>query len=113
MKEILTCVEAAREMKDEEEILNESAENLKIEGDLIEEIRHGEYEPAERKLSQEVLARKQFTITENMLLKGTTLKKDKKESNEKFLSKVIQLHLNEKGISHIVWIYCLPGVITF
>lgn len=110
VKEILTCVEAAREMKDEEEVLNESAENLKIEGDLIEEIRHGEFEPAERKLSQEVLAKKQLTITESMLLKGTTLKKDKKETNEKFLSKVIQLHLNEKGISHIDNLHLCPNV---
>jgi len=107
VKEILACIEAASVIKDQEEVLSESSENLRPEPDLIEEVKSGNRSRSDSRVSTEGF-KKYYPITENILMKGTSLKKDRKESNEKFFSRVIQMYLNEKGITHIDSLHMLP-----
>lgn len=109
VQEILACIEAASVIKDQEEVLSESSENLRPEPDLIEEVKSGNRSRSDSRVSTEGFKR-YYPITENILMKGTSLKKDRKESNEKFFGRVIQMYLNEKGITHIVR-SCFSGLI--
>lgn len=89
-------------MKDEEDVLNQSAEILKQDTDLIEEVKHGGRERSESRGSTQEILKNPQPITEAVLMKGTSLKREKKESVEKFLGRLNQLYLNEKSITQIV-----------
>lgn len=101
----MACIEAAKVIPDEGEIQHEAPEILRHDSDLIEEVKQSDSAHSSRKPSYDNIVKRHSPITEAVLLKGTSLKKDKKDSTEKFLSKINQLHLNEKGITHIVKIY--------
>ena len=90
-------------MRDEEEVLNQSAETLKQESDLIEEVKHGGRERSESRGSTHEILKNHQPITEAVLVKGTSAKREKKETVEKFLARLNQLYLNEKGITQIVY----------
>jgi len=107
VKEILACVEAAAIIKDEEDVLNESGDMIRPDSDLIEEVKR---DRSASSASVEGVEKRYYPMTENIMLKGTSLKKDRKETSEKFFSRVIQLYLNEKGLTHIENLQVCPNL---